>query len=142
MRSRLQQLKDIFSDRFESVPTLYPVGQQLAEACRRLGFIQLARAAMPEMDDSALRVVYDKHEAEVMVEAQRRFDFCTKQAQNWDPARMGREFEFETVEQTAALLSFGPFEGKPENKPLRTLDLSTPSQPHEQFTAARVGNRK
>ncbi len=124
-------------DRYETVPFLMPVGQQLAEASRRLGFYQLAKAAMPEILDEDLQAVYARHELAVKAEAERMFAHNTKTLGTWDPVRMGGEFRFETVDQTVEMLTLGPFDGKPDNAPLKPLDLSQTSVSPDRFTAVR-----
>ena len=125
-------------ERMENVPNLYPMGMQVADACRRLGFSRLARSAMPGISGDALELFYEKHEAAVVREAERRFADCVKLRDGWDEARMGRPFLFESVEETVALLTVGPLHG------VDTPTLLVPFEPlavaglsHDHFTRSK-----
>ena len=107
----------------ESVPYLWPVNLQLAEASRRLGFSALARAAMPELPVAELRVIYDRHELEVGIEARRRVDLNQKTEAAWDARRMGGPFTYESAEQTTAVLTLGPFDGPADAQPLHSVAI-------------------
>jgi hypothetical protein len=127
-------------DRLETIPTLFPVGQQLAEASQRLGFMRLARAAMPEIADADLLKVHAKHEQAVKAEADRRHAHNTKTAETW-PTHAG-PFHFDSREQTIALLTLGPPNGKPNNAPLNPINLKEEALPRAQFSAPRITRGK
>ncbi len=124
------------SHHFEQVPRLWPVGQQLAEVSRRLGFQSLAKAAMPELHEDALRGIYDRHEQEAIVEARLMLDRNKTTAASWDAKRMGGPFTYETEEQTIGRFTLGPFEGAAAQ--LNPLPLRLSDPPDTRQYARRV----
>lgn len=121
--------------RVESVPNLFPVGMQLAEASRRLGFVSLAEAALPGVTERELRVVYDRHETSVLREAGRRAAHNAQTLQAWDPIRMGGPFVSDGFNDTVAELTLGSFERRAILLPLA---ISTPlSAAPAAFTRSR-----
>lgn len=124
----------------EIVPTLYPLGQQVADACRRLGFAELSRAAMPGLGDDDLRAIYDRQERAVAAEAERRRLVVAATGATWDEARMGYPHQHDDEEQTVALLTVGPF-SRPGGAPLLPLALDVPAGNTDEFTARRVDGR-
>lgn len=114
------------------------MSEQLAQACRRLGYARLAEAAIGhgpyllELPKGAVERYYDEHEAAVNKEAQRRDTQNRATAERWNPA-MGT-FTYETVEQTIDALTAGPFGGP---SPRRGRDIA-PLQPFVPPTPAHA----
>jgi len=128
--------------RTETVPRLWPLGQQLAAACRNLGFLRLAHAAARDLcDDEALLAFWEMANAEVAIEVTRRKEHNDETAAIWDPVKMGGPFTPDPPEHTLATLSLGPFDPVPDlAAPLRPFDLvtATMSSPStEQYTRQR-----
>ena len=120
-------------DRLEQVPVLFPVGLQLAAVSRKLGYLALARAAMPEAEEAALLAAYSENEHRVQLEAVRRFAQNRKTAESWSPAWGG--FNPDSEEETVTLLTLGPLESVAGAAPLEPIRLSAAEPPdYRQFT--------
>lgn len=121
--------------RSEQVPVLYPFGEQLAGECRKLGYLNLARAAMPEASDDEIQQAYHNNAQAVRDEAARRAQLNAATSASWDTARMGGRFSPETEDQTIASLSLGPLQNPPGVAILKPLRLrSTEPTPYENLT--------
>lgn len=125
--------------RSEQVPVLYPFGEQLAGMCRKLGFLNLARAAMPEATEDQIRYAHSRNEIAIKEEATRRAQLNAATLASWDAARMGGRFSPETEDQTVSSLSLGPFQNPPGVAPLKPLKLrSTDPVPFESLTKRKT----
>jgi hypothetical protein len=103
--------------RTESVPVLLPMGLQLADACRRLGYRQLAEAAVPDLGtwvsdpEEALLRAFTQNARAVEEEADRREAMNARTRASWKPEHHGgAEFNPDSRETTVALLSVGEFD--------------------------------
>lgn len=94
----------------EAVPVLFPLGADLAAACREHGLARLAAASMPDAPMGLFEFVHQLHEAASQIEAERRYaaNMATKEnpPRDLDPAT----FVFDTVAETMAMLAAGAFE--------------------------------
>ena len=128
-------------DRRETAPQLWPVGLQLAEISRRLGFVPLALASGHglDLDLSALQRIHARHEEEVAREAQRRKDANDATAKNWNAARMGYSHTADPPEHTLATLTLGPFDARPAGAAeLQDITLNAEATPVPAYTRSRA----
>lgn len=117
-----------FGRRSEAVPHLFPLGEQLAAKCRTLGFLNLAKAAMPEATEYDLRKFQEANEQAVRDEAQARYMRGLRTQETWDPVKMGYSFEAPSVQETIQSLTTGPFVGATETaEPLTPVPLTEAS---------------
>lgn len=134
-------LRDVFGDtaspRFDGrerlpeqarrvrVGPLLPMPQDLARACQRLGFARLAESVSqtPCFESAVASKAWSDHEAAVRAEAERRHGVNAVTAQGWDEVRMGGPFKSESIEDTIAMFTAGPFGGPtlPEGRVLQPL---------------------
>lgn len=112
-------------DQWQNAGVRLPAGLDLAMACRRLGFLRLAQAAMPEASPSFLASCWEQHEAAARAQAAAQYARCAEIAKTWDPVTRGGPFIFDTEEQTHAMLTFGAFDEPPAVPPGRTLQPLT-----------------
>lgn len=94
----------------ETVPALYPFDIGLTMGCRELGYLRLARVAMPDAPEELLRRVYDANEAGILVNAEvmQARNLATKA--NPPPGLDPEKFVFETVEQIVSLWDIGGYD--------------------------------
>lgn len=94
----------------ETVPALYPFDTGLTRGCKELGFVRLARAAMPDAPDAFLRQVYDANAAGILAnaEAMQARNLATKA--NPPPGFNLETFRYETVEEIVALWAAGDYD--------------------------------
>lgn len=127
------------TSRPQAVPRLWPVGVQLAEASRRLGFLRLAQAAMPEADAEWLRCVWLEHARKVEEEAESRRS--TIEEINRRGPVPSRTTPDEAAREARIDLDIGPLD-LPDDEPrapLRSLDVAQPARPehHARYTKTR-----
>lgn len=126
-----------FGRRSESVPVLFPVGEQLAQKCRTLGFFNLAKASMPEATLDELNRFHAANEQAVQVEAQARFERTSATAKSWDATRMGYAYTAPTFQETVQALTLGPFTGASDSaEPLQPIPLEQTTH-YSQFIRER-----
>lgn len=129
-----------FGRRSEVVPVLFPVGDQLAAQSRKFGFLNLARAAMPEATDEQLRWAYERHEIAVREEARARRERAERHAANWDESRMGYPYQCDTEDQTVSQLTLGsytPVPGATTLQPLSLLPVNANPPSYTHFTRTK-----
>lgn len=131
-----------FGRRTETVPVLYPVGEQLAAQARKFGFPNLARAAMPEITEAQILNIYHRNEVAVRAEAQLRAERGARVATTWDEARMGYAYQVPLAEDVVAQLTLGPCEtplGAITLKPVPLLPSNAPNSTtnFQNFTKAK-----
>jgi len=108
---------------------LFPLGGDLACACRRLGFARLARATGVFQhgdlfdSDTVIAAFYSENEAAVIIEAEAQHARASATAANWNEAARG-PFAFDTIEQTIALYTLGPINGHADAPPMRPYSLT------------------
>jgi len=102
---------------------LFPLGTDLACACRRLGYVRLAMATglfdRSHRDDteSVLAGFYDENEAAVRAEAEDQHARNVATHANWNENR--GPFTFDTVEQTISMYTLGPVDAHANVPPMR-----------------------
>lgn len=110
------------------VPYLWPLGNQLAEACRRLGYLRLAQAAASDFADGKdFRRAWTQACRAAEEEAKRREKVNERTAYNWDPEVNG-ELVTPSYKETVAEFTPGAFD-RPDldlAKPLKPIDLQPP----------------
>lgn len=122
---------------------LFPLGTDLACACRRLGYVRLAMATglfeRSHRDDieSVLAGFYDENEDAVRVEAEAQYARNLVTLANWNENR--GPFTFDTVEQTISMYTLGPVDGHSEAPPMRPFVPR--AAPAASFTASGGGPR-
>jgi hypothetical protein len=128
LRCNLRDAGITLRDQWQNAGALLPAGMDLAMAARRLGFLRLAQAAMPNASPSFLASCWEQHEAAAKAQAADQYARCAEVAKTWDPVTRGGPFRFDTEEQTLAMLTFGAFDVPPTVPPGREVQPLIPFQ--------------
>lgn len=109
----------------ETVSVLWPMDEQLAGACRRLGFVRLAEAAVEPMELTLedLEAIHRAARRAAEREARRRAEVNGISSQNWNEQHNGGPFQPDPPSATLAAFDPGPFEPLSPWPPLQPLRL-------------------
>lgn len=104
------------------IPMLFPLHMQLSDACRRLGFAQLAACSVPDapLSREEIERMWAEQEAAAVAEADLREARGRATAATWDTATRG-EFVYATAAEALPLLTAGPLDGAPTKHPRMPL---------------------
>jgi hypothetical protein len=104
------------------VPMLFPLHMQLADACRRLGFSQLAECSVPDapMTREEIERFWTEQETAAATEAELREARGRATASTWDTTSRG-EFVYALAAEALPLLTVGPIDGAPTRHPRASL---------------------
>ena len=103
---------------FRDKGPLFPVGSDLACACRRLGFARLARATGLGVAAHEIADFHRKNDAAVRVEAEAQYARNLETAKTWTSHAA---FTHDTVEQTISMFTLGPIGAHADAVPMRTF---------------------
>lgn len=130
------------SPRRVPIPPLFPLHTQLAEACRRLGFMQLFISANPDATAEDANRMWEEQEAVAQETADTRYNARVLLKSTWDEVARG-PCDVTPYADILRLLSVGPFEGfpLPVDPATRSPRLRAPLLPLEALAHAATPER-